>query len=294
MRALITWLTGTSTAAEQAMDAVATRYTSPEVRLARKLQRLGVDFQRALDRALARQLGASSRLARALITGLAAALAGIAVPSAAAVTMNASAYSPADAGPLAASGLPFTWDSDYVAHRTLPFGTRLAVSYHGRTSITTVQDRGPYIAGRDLDLGPAVWRWLGRGITSPLSWGHRLVDVRVLGDPVRPAVTRRQTGTMPARPQPSRATAARQVRARARALVARYGYPWPVYDRELTGRVATLVAVTENLRTTCAPFGQSTTIMACRSTGDGRVVTTRVQVTSDGGTTVLRRAVRRG
>jgi 3D (Asp-Asp-Asp) domain-containing protein len=232
-------------------------------------------------------------------TALLATAALLPATAAAGITMNASAYSPDDAGPRAASGLPFTWQSAYVAHRTLPFGTRLAVSYRGRTSITTVQDRGPYIAGRDLDLAPGVWRWLGRGITSPLSWGHRLVDVQVLGDPIRPAVTRRQTGTGsgPQPAVPSTTQAAASVRARARVLVGRYGYPWPVFDRDITGRVATLVMARERgQRTTCAPFGQSTVTMACRTTSSNgrRVTTTRIRVEANGGTTVLRRAVLRG
>lgn len=229
-----------------------------------------------------------------------AALAAAAVASpAAAVNMTSSAYSPGDAGPRTASGQPFRWDSNVVAHRWLPFGTRLAVSYRGRTSITTVQDRGPFIAGRDIDLGPVVWRWLGRGITDPDAWGERVVEVRVLGDPVRSPATRgpRQSGTGsgPARPLPTLRQAERSIRARARVLVRRYGYPWPVFDTNLTGRVATLVMVQQRgARTTCAPFGRSTTISACRSTvSTSRVVLTRIRVEEDGSTRVLRRVARR-
>ena len=41
-----------------------------------------------------------------------------------------------------------------VAHRWLPFGTRLKVTNqsNGRTVIVRVNDRGPYVGGRDLDL----------------------------------------------------------------------------------------------------------------------------------------------
>ena len=48
-----------------------------------------------------------------------------------------------------------------VAHRTLPCGTRLRLSYHGRTTWTRVIDRGPYIYGRSLDLHAPVARALG-------------------------------------------------------------------------------------------------------------------------------------
>jgi len=41
-----------------------------------------------------------------------------------------------------------------VAHRWLPFGTRLKVTNqsNGRSVIVRVNDRGPYVGGRDLDL----------------------------------------------------------------------------------------------------------------------------------------------
>jgi len=42
------------------------------------------------------------------------------------------------------------------AHKTLPFGTRL-VLYRGHNSAEVViNDRGPYVAGRELDCMPAV------------------------------------------------------------------------------------------------------------------------------------------
>lgn len=39
-----------------------------------------------------------------------------------------------------------------VAHRTLPCGTTVKFSYHGRTLVTRVIDRGPYTPGNDFDL----------------------------------------------------------------------------------------------------------------------------------------------
>lgn len=47
-----------------------------------------------------------------------------------------------------------------VAHRSLPFGTKVRFQYRGRTVDATVNDRGPYIAGRSWDFGPAVARRL--------------------------------------------------------------------------------------------------------------------------------------
>lgn len=48
-----------------------------------------------------------------------------------------------------------------VAHKTLPFGTRIQFSYHGRTCIAVVKDRGPYVGQREFDLGPGTAAALG-------------------------------------------------------------------------------------------------------------------------------------
>jgi rare lipoprotein A (peptidoglycan hydrolase) len=39
-----------------------------------------------------------------------------------------------------------------VANRTLPCGTKVTIAYHGRSVVATVDDRGPYVGGRDYDL----------------------------------------------------------------------------------------------------------------------------------------------
>ena len=48
-----------------------------------------------------------------------------------------------------------------AAHKTLPFGTKLAVTYEGRTAVVRINDRGPYIEGRDLDLSYAAADYIG-------------------------------------------------------------------------------------------------------------------------------------
>jgi peptidoglycan lytic transglycosylase len=49
-----------------------------------------------------------------------------------------------------------------AAHRTLPFGTRLRVSdpVSGRSVVVTINDRGPFVRGRVLDLSLAAARAL--------------------------------------------------------------------------------------------------------------------------------------
>jgi rare lipoprotein A (peptidoglycan hydrolase) len=64
---------------------------------------------------------------------------------------------------LQANGLPIQFEPDTwgVAHKTLPCGTMLTLS-HGANSITVpVVDRGPYVAGREIDLSPRVKAALG-------------------------------------------------------------------------------------------------------------------------------------
>jgi rare lipoprotein A len=50
-----------------------------------------------------------------------------------------------------------------AAHKTLPFGTRVKVTnmQNGRSVIIRINDRGPYIKGRIIDLTPAGARAIG-------------------------------------------------------------------------------------------------------------------------------------
>jgi peptidoglycan lytic transglycosylase len=63
-------------------------------------------------------------------------------------------------GPLACGGR-LGYDSLVVAHRSLPCGTQVTIQYHGRTVRATVQDRGPFVGGREFDLAGGVARRLG-------------------------------------------------------------------------------------------------------------------------------------
>ena len=50
-----------------------------------------------------------------------------------------------------------------VANRTLPCGTKVAFRYGGRSVTATVDDRGPYVGGRDWDLNQNTAAALGFG-----------------------------------------------------------------------------------------------------------------------------------
>ena len=55
-----------------------------------------------------------------------------------------------------------------VAHRSLPCGTLVKMSYRGRQLIVPVIDRGPYVAGREYDLTKATKNRLHFGSTGTL------------------------------------------------------------------------------------------------------------------------------
>jgi rare lipoprotein A len=52
-----------------------------------------------------------------------------------------------------------------AAHRSLPFGTRVRVTNHhtGRSVVVRINDRGPFVRGRVIDLSPAAARVIGVG-----------------------------------------------------------------------------------------------------------------------------------
>ncbi len=80
-----------------------------------------------------------------------------------------------ESGSRTASGQRFNQEAMTAAHRTLPFGTRLKVTHGGRSVVVTVNDRGPFIKGRVLDLSKGAARAVGltgRGV------GHVVAEVQ--------------------------------------------------------------------------------------------------------------------
>jgi rare lipoprotein A len=66
-----------------------------------------------------------------------------------------------ESGSRTASGQRFNQNALTAAHRSLPFGTRLRVSHGGRSVVVTVNDRGPFVRGRVLDLSTGAARAIG-------------------------------------------------------------------------------------------------------------------------------------
>lgn len=92
-----------------------------------------------------------------------------------------------------ASGERFNPNGFTAAHRSLPFGTRVQVTNprNGRSVVVRINDRGPFVRGRSLDLARGAAFAIGMRGTGP-------VKMAVLGrgqvfasaDPARPAPAR--------------------------------------------------------------------------------------------------------
>jgi rare lipoprotein A len=66
-----------------------------------------------------------------------------------------------ESGSKTASGQRFNQNAMTAAHRSLPFGTKLRVTHGGQSVVVTVNDRGPFIKGRVLDLSTGAARAVG-------------------------------------------------------------------------------------------------------------------------------------
>lgn len=85
----------------------------------------------------------------------------VAAPLAGGSYVLASWYGPGFYGNRTACGQIYSPQIMGVAHKTLPCGTLLVLSYGGRSVTVPVIDRGPYVAGRTLDLSNATKLALG-------------------------------------------------------------------------------------------------------------------------------------
>jgi rare lipoprotein A len=83
-------------------------------------------------------------------------------PCAANQTGVASVYSH-ESGSGTASGEKLNREAFTAAHRTLPFGSKVKVTNksNGRSVVVTINDRGPFVRGRVIDVTPAAARVLG-------------------------------------------------------------------------------------------------------------------------------------
>ena len=77
----------------------------------------------------------------------------------------ASYYGKELAGRRTASGERFNPGAMTAAHRTLRFGTRVRVTNarNGRSVVVRINDRGPFVKGRSIDLSSGAARAIGMG-----------------------------------------------------------------------------------------------------------------------------------
>ena len=86
-------------------------------------------------------------------------------------------YSDTLHGNKTASGAPYDRNALTAAHRSLPFGTRVKVTYlrTGKTVQVVINDRGPHVEGRIIDLSAAAAMALGM-----IEDGHGPVSLQVI------------------------------------------------------------------------------------------------------------------
>ena len=98
---------------------------------------------------------------RSLISSaLLSALAIVGSPVNASSTMLASWYGSYFHGRTTANGESYNMYGHTAAHKTLPFGTKLRVCYQGCVDVR-INDRGPYIGARQLDLSYGAAQAIG-------------------------------------------------------------------------------------------------------------------------------------
>jgi rare lipoprotein A len=88
---------------------------------------------------------------------------------------EASYYGKGFHGRKMANGQIYDQNSNSCAHKTLPFGTQLKVTFRGNSTVCVVRDRGPFVRGRDIDLSVAGAKQIG--LVGP---GHGPVTIEKL------------------------------------------------------------------------------------------------------------------
>lgn len=108
-----------------------------------------------------------SKMKKLCVYGVAALSLGVPAQAAFAQCGTASWY---HEGSRTANGERYRPDGISAAHRTLPFGTRVQVRNQrtGRTITVRINDRGPFIRGRIIDLSRGAQRALGMGGLAPV------------------------------------------------------------------------------------------------------------------------------
>ena len=97
---------------------------------------------------------------RKIIAAAVIGLCDFALPSESRSTMLSSWYGPGFHGRLTANGERYNMHGYTAAHKTLPFNTKLEVCYKRCTTVR-INDRGPFIGARELDLSYGAAKDIG-------------------------------------------------------------------------------------------------------------------------------------
>ena len=100
-------------------------------------------------------------------------------------THNASFYGGRLHGSMTASGERFDQNDFTAAHKQLPFGTKVKVTNpdNGKSVVVRINDRGPYVKGRVIDLSSASFKAIedpNKGIIKDV-----IIEVISIGDNYR-------------------------------------------------------------------------------------------------------------
>jgi rare lipoprotein A len=118
---------------------------------------------------------------------------------------GASYYADSLHGNKTASGEPYDRNALTAAHKTLAFGTRVKVTFPatGKSVIVRINDRGPFVSGRIIDLSRAAANAIGL-----IPYGHGQVGIEIVeGGASTPAVSTPQPAPTP-QPTPTPQTPA--------------------------------------------------------------------------------------
>ena len=116
---------------------------------------------------------AQREIALALVAGRSDSSAAIPKPVGSWYTALAGIRAPGGLGSTTACGQLLKPDTNGISHPVLPCGAKVFVSYGGRTVLTQVIDRGPYVPGRVIDLTDALAADLGvAGGVHEVRWAY--------------------------------------------------------------------------------------------------------------------------
>lgn len=82
---------------------------------------------------------------------------------------------------LTANGDVFDNNALTAAHKSLTFGSIVKVTYLDKSIEVKINDRGPYVEGRDIDLTPRAAKEIGI-----YDKGVAVVDIEVISEPANP------------------------------------------------------------------------------------------------------------